>query len=380
MNIGIVNPGFDMGGAERICIELANSLSAKNQISLIDFSGNNVYFYKTAPEIKKVLTIPQLTSKRITIRKLLSLKYKITKRDMNPVTMYKEQAVALLKVLEKARFDLIIMSQGLVTALIPYIKSKLPDLKIIAWQHNNYDVYVNNYNRNILKYYKQGLKQADLVVCLTENDAEKFRKINPASIYIYNILTIEEPLISDVKNKHILFVGRLAMEQKGLDFILDLAKRLEDGWDILVAGDGVDREKFKNMIFSAALEDKIILAGNLNSSELKEFYSKGSIFISTSRWEGFGLSITEAMASGLPVIGFDNLGPAEILANGKYGILIKKFDIDHFSAQLGLLMKDYKLRKSWSQKSLERAEDFKEESIINQWEKQIDKMMKKAEE
>lgn len=371
MNICIVNPGFQMGGAEKITTELANFLSVKNNVTVVDFNGTNKYYYQLEPNINTDFTIPKLPFKRKVIRKLGNLQYKFTQKDINPVIVYKEQANKLVKVFKLGNFDLVVLSQGLLTSLIPYIKSKLPYLKIIAWQHNSYDIYVNKYYKNILKYFLSGVKQADSIVCLTQQDAESFKKLNPSSTCIYNSLTLENPIISNLTSKNILFAGRLVIEQKGLDYLVELAKRIDDEWKILIAGDGIDKENIKKMILESSLEEKVILYGNLKSEELKSFYSKGSIFVSTSRWEGFGLVITEAMASGLPIISFDNFGPNEILSKGEFGILIDKYDLKTFSEQLLLLANSIEERMYWKNKSLERSKDFQRENIMKLWEQHI---------
>jgi glycosyltransferase involved in cell wall biosynthesis len=374
LEICIVNPGYSMGGAERINVELANSLSKNHNVSLIDFTGNNNFFYKVSPAINVSLKVPKINFKRKVIRKLLKIRHNITGKILHSVLMYKEQVNFLIKIFKENTFDIIIFSQGLLTSFIPYIKSELPNIKIVAWQHSSYEIYTDNYFKNILKDYINGLKQADCVVCLTKKDEEKFKKINNNSICIYNWLPIQDPIISDVRSKNILFVGRLVIETKGLDFIIDLAKSIENGYRILIAGDGNDRQKFEQMIKNNSLEDKIVLYGNLNSKQLREFYSQGSIFISTSRWEGFGLVLLEAMASGLPVISFNNVGPTELLLDGEFGYLINKYDLKDFSEKLNILTQDYKKRVFWKEKSLERVSIFKKETIMQKWEGEFEKL------
>lgn len=359
-----------MGGAERISIELANSLSEKHCLKIIDFTGKNEFFYQVNPSIE-ILKINEKSFLRKVIGRIQKINYKITKRSINTVFMHKGQIDSLISIFRVNRFDCIILNQGNLTSMIPYIKSKLPNLKIIAWQHNNFEIYLNNYYKNIFNYYIQGLKQADKVVCLTKIDEEKFKKINPNSVCIYNTLTLNSPIISNLNNKNILFVGRLAIKQKGLDFLITLAKKLEKDWKIYVAGNGDDKNKFIELINDSLLKERIILLGNLKSNEIRKIYSESSVFISTSRWEGFGLVITEAMAAGLPIISFKNIGPTEILSNGEFGVLVDKFDIDDFSNKLNELTKDLNKRKYWKKKSLERAGDFKKEIIIKQWENHI---------
>src|SRR5699024_4738402 len=117
-----------------------------------------------------------------------------------------------------------------------------------------------------------------------------------------------------------------------------------------VAGDGADKDTFNQMIKENYLEDKIILKGSLKSEELVDLYKSGSIFISTSRWEGFGLVITEAMSFGLPIVSFNNSGPREILKNGQYGILVEQDNVEEFSRKVNELVQDRIIRKSFQDK------------------------------
>lgn len=165
------------------------------------------------------------------------------------------------------------------------------------------------------------------------------------------------------------------MEQKGLDYLIEIAKKIEDEWKIVIAGDGPDKEKFIQMIKKNKLEQKIIVKGALENQQLIQLYLSGSIFISTSRWEGFGLVITEAMSFGLPIVSFDNSGPREILKGGKYGILIEKNNIQQFIDSLLILLKDIRRRKILQQKSLERIKDFNIDVISKKWGSKLIKLL-----
>lgn len=371
MNICIVNIGFQMGGAERVITELSNLLEKSHRVNLIDFSGHNNFFYAVNASINTNFYMPQKTLKRKIISNIHKIKNRITRKSIDPIHMFQEQVDAFERILKNNAFDIVIFCQGHLTSLIPYYKSKFPMLKMIAWQHNNYDIYATKYHKDVLKAYFEGIKQSDCVVCLTKSDEKLFKKINTNSVCIYNPLTIEKPIISNVKQKIIIFVGRLVIEQKGLDLLIELAKRIDNEWRIYVAGDGVDREKFERKLTDSSLNKKVIMKGNLNSDELRTFYAEGAIFISTSRWEGFGLVITEAMASGLPIISFNNAGPSEILDNGKYGLLVDKYNLNEFAKKLAVLTGDLSVREYWKNQSLKRAKDFSRTNIQEQWERQI---------
>jgi glycosyltransferase involved in cell wall biosynthesis len=357
-----------MGGVERVTIELANALQERgHKLSLIDFSGENIFYYKTNEYIEKPKAVKRRSVSRKVIGRLLKLINRIGNKSDNVFTMFKEQTNDLIDHLKEKDYDVLIVNSGILTSLIPQIKNDIPDLKIIAWQHNEFDIYVNHYNKNHITDYIGGVKQADLLVCLTKAD-----QLSKKGSFIYNPLTIENNNeISKLTNNQIIFVGRLNLKQKGLDYLIPLGKSLKSDWTILIAGDGPDKSKLLELIKKNELEDKIILKGPLTGEKLFDFYLSGSIFISTSRWEGFGLVLTEAMAFGLPVVSFDNSGPKEILENGESGILIEKNNIKEFSLRLDELIEEPLKREYYQQKSLERVMDFNKEVIVDKWESKI---------
>ncbi|WP_058308621.1 glycosyltransferase [Gracilibacillus massiliensis] len=378
MNICIVNEQFNMGGAQRVAIELANTLQEKsNQVTLIDFSGKNNFHYKVNTNIEINKNISLRSIRRKIIGKLLNIKFTMSDIPVNTYDLYKEQIDQLIEELQKNKYDVVIMCQGILTSIIPLIKTVCPNQKIIAWQHNEFDIYINHYNKLFINDYVSGVKQSDLVICLTEADRNKFKKLNRNTCYIYNPLTIDsyDKNKSELNNKLILYVGRLNVKQKGLDYIIEIAKNTEKDWKILVAGDGKDRRKFIKMINDNDLKEKIILEGNLNTKELTELYLSSSVFISTSRWEGFGLVITEAMSFGLPIISFENNGPTEILKDGEYGVLVTKNNVAEFSKKLNDLINSLPKRKYYQNRSLVRVKEFKKEEIVKEWEYRLKKLV-----
>ncbi|QXE01063.1 glycosyltransferase [Terribacillus sp. DMT04] len=366
MKICIVNEGFKLGGVERVATILANALAEENnEISIVDFSGINEFNY----EIDNKVNVNKVIHKRSLMRKFKTKIHKAINLNSNlkAYTIYKEQTDDLVQYLMENSFDRLILCQGNLTALIPHIKSRLPSISIIAWQHNEFDIYLNNYYNHIREDFERGLMQADTVVCLTKKDKDKFKKYNDNTHYIYNPLTLSPTKRSSLTQENILFAGRLAMNQKGIDYLLDIAGGLKPGWRVLIAGDGLDRNKINNLIIKRNLTKKVLLLGSLKDKQLEDFFLSGSVFISTSRWEGFGLVITEAMSYGLPVISFENRGPDEILNAGEHGIIIEKNNIKIFTEELNKLMNDAEKRKLFSDLSYKRSQDFKLDSILKSW-------------
>jgi glycosyltransferase involved in cell wall biosynthesis len=130
-----------------------------------------------------------------------------------------------------------------------------------------------------------------------------------------------------------LFVGRLSVQQKGLDFlkeIVDQAIKLNGNINFEVIGSGYDGE---GIIESLAESHK----GNFNwirhSSDDEKFaeIKKASLFVFPSRYEEFGLALCEAQAFGLPAVAFDIKGPRMIMKEKIQGRLVEKFDVKAFA-------------------------------------------------
>lgn len=249
------------------------------------------------------------------------------------------------------------------------IKKINTGVKIIWWVHNEFDIIMNRRLKEAHQETKNNLRFVDTVVALTDTDKKNFSTLHSDVVVIKNPVTIESTSkISNLETKVISFTSRLVMEQKGLDFLVEIAKNIEPDWKISVAGDGPDRDKFLRLIKKENVTRKFIIRGALEKQELKKHYLNSSIFISTSRWEGFGLVITEAMSFGLPIISFDNHGPHEILShNEKYGELIPKYDVNLFSAMVNMFCKSKEIRKEYSQKSLQRIKDYALSDVLKQW-------------
>ena len=130
---------------------------------------------------------------------------------------------------------------------------------------------------------------------------------------------------SDIDQKYFLAVGRLT-KQKNFSYLIDEFynySKNQNKYNLLIFGEGEEREKLKKKIYDLKLNKKIFLMGF--SENIFSYMKQAEAFILSSLWEDPGFVIVEAAFSNLFVISSDcNNGPNEFLLNGKGGILFKK--------------------------------------------------------
>ena len=97
-------------------------------------------------------------------------------------------------------------------------------------------------------------------------------------------------------------------------------------------------------------------------------FVESSIFVMSSRFEGFGLVLIEAMECGLPVVAFDcKSGPAEIISHGTDGLLVGESDVNGLAEAIGRLMDDPHLRASVGLNAVRKAYCYAADDIMNKW-------------
>lgn len=364
---------LNMGGAQRVLSYVSNSLNKENT-TLIYLNNLNV-----------AQSCYEVTSKIIYKRNFISgynhflfQIFRIIKKIQKSIWRKSDifnylDLYFLNKTIKQAKAEDIILNHEMLF-LASSIHHFHPDINIILWMHNNHKTYFENYFKEYKKELVESMRVADKVVCLTDEDRLGYGQYSDNIIKINNPLTIDaKGLRANLDSKVISITCRYAIEHKGLDYLVEIAKKIPEDWKIAVAGSGSmeEEEAFVSLIKSGKVEDKFILRGAIDGTELRQHYQESSIYVMTSRWEGFGLVLTEAMSFGLPILSFENSGANEVLENGKSGILVEQGDVDEFVNQLNWLIESKELREEYSRKSLERVKDFQIENIIEQWEEII---------
>jgi GalNAc-alpha-(1->4)-GalNAc-alpha-(1->3)-diNAcBac-PP-undecaprenol alpha-1,4-N-acetyl-D-galactosaminyltransferase len=138
------------------------------------------------------------------------------------------------------------------------------------------------------------------------------------------------------------------------------------GWRLRILGEGDDRPKLEALARELGLAERVELPGF--SADLGGEFGRAAFFVLSSRFEGFGLVMTEAMAAGLPVVAFDcRTGPGEIVRHGIDGVLVPPEDVGGLAAAMARLMDDTAERSSMAERAPEVAERFGAERIFARW-------------
>lgn len=360
-----------MGGSMRVQSVIANNLN-KEKFDISIFSMRKVKsYFPLKPRIvysKNAMTTNQF--KGILVKTGIQ-KYILRQPVDMTVVPTRKMIKDLVDHVKENKIDTVILvEQWAVVA--QELKEQLPDTKLIAWLHLNVTIYESFLYGKSYDRLKNSYKFCDLICVLTKEDKTTLNKMGFDKVKVmHNPLTIEpHEEMANLKSKKISFVGRIDYRHKGLDYLLKIAEQLDDDWSIHVAGKGMFFEelRFKRDIKKRGLNQKLQWYGAKNGEELKKHFQDSSIFISTSRFEGFPLVFAEAMSFGLPVLAMKNSGSAEVLNQGEYGILVEQGNISDFTSILKQLQESSDLKKECGELSKKRSDMFSIERIISIWE------------
>ena len=155
-----------------------------------------------------------------------------------------------------------------------------------------------------------------------------------------------------VNNKYkIVQVSRLDITQKGQDILLKALNILVHkygvkNFSVYFIGEGDSEFYLRKMVEQFNLQDYVTFVGLKNQEYIYQHLCDYDLFVQPSRYEGFGITVTEALAAKLPVLVSNIEGPMEIIGYGKYGMSFRSEDIDDLAEKLKIILQggyDYSL-------------------------------------
>ncbi len=166
----------------------------------------------------------------------------------------------------------------------------------------------------------------------------------------------------------IVAAGRLA-ELKGFDRLIEAFSRIapaHPSWSLAIIGEGPERPRLEQSIERLGLTSRVALPGH--AGNLADWYARASLFALTSRYEGFPNVLLEAMSYGLPAVSFDcDVGPRNIVREGKDGFLVPVGDVEGLADKMSLLADDEVLRRRMGRAATDVRTRFAPQRILQEW-------------
>lgn len=275
--------------------------------------------------------------------------------------------VRLRNFLKKSRFD-IIYTAFPVNTFEAYVASKNHRKKIVASEHASFFAY-NKVYRIMQKLIYPSLSAISVP---TKMDTEIYKSLGYRAIYIPHLATFDNYSYSHKTSKLIINVGRLTSDKQQL-MLLKIWKKVNDripylDWQLKIIGSGEEGDNLLKYIKENELNNVEIIP---NTPNISHFYNTAELFVFTSKMEGFGMVLLEAMSFGVPCISFDcPSGPRDIIKNNENGFLVPCYNEDLFIDKICEYIKYSKNEKTKLQESaFKTVLDWDNPKILNKWNK-----------
>ena len=357
------------GGTERIFCDKMNWLAeiAGYEIVFVTYEqGNHPFAYPLSKKIRHVdlntrfftvSTMPLLKKIyfKITLSRLFKHRLRKLLDEIQPdVVVSTTYALPLFREILSQPYRHVVESHVCYGRLLQFIFTHIPWL-----------------DRKISQHLLKMLKRCEKVVVLTHKDAACWKGYDNIEV-IHNVVTNYPEKITDVADrpKRIIAVGRL-QAQKGFDLLIQswqlIAARHPD-WQLVVYGHGGDLQKLQQQLEKAGLTSSMTFAGATDN--IYKEYQNSAFYVMSSRYEGWGLVLVEAMSCGLPCVSFDcPYGPSDIIRDGEDGFLVENGNIQQLAEKMELLINNKELRERLGVRARLNAARFTSDNIMPQWTK-----------
>lgn len=358
-----------IGGTEKILVDKMNFLADNynQEVHLITtIQGNHPIVFPLSKKVKHI----NLYVKFHTLYQYSLLKRVYIGWKMNRLLKQKLKAV-----INELKPDIIISTTYCYADIICNLKykaKKIIESHVAKKLTGINDGIKRNFISKIYSKWKQKNvckaieKKSDIIVTLTQGDADNWNTKNV--VVIPNIVDLKNTDFSQHTEKTAIFAGRFTY-QKGLDRMLEAWKIVvskRNDWMLKLIGDGEQKEYLQQQCQKLGITNNVIFAPA--TKDIAKEYENSSLFLFTSRFEGFGLVLVEAMQCGVPCISFDcTYGPSDIIDNGINGYLIDNGNVEEFAKATLKLIEDDELRKKMGKAAIEKAKQYLPENIMPKW-------------
>lgn len=377
-NICFVLDQFLFGGIERVALNYLQNIDSKKYNIDVVILSDIEDMVKQIPDYCNIIKIdvpryhnPVSRASTMVRRKAGAVIYYATyilkKIFIYPIDFFKTRK------LRQKKYDTAIAFSGHLNDCYVVLDCMKAKQKIV-WAHGmiyQYLLMSPAFEKMYRKFNKivsiNHLDQNDIYYCKPYLDYDIVNIYNPT--YEIKNNYFNDSTIKNKYNKYILSVARM---ENPKDFItlVDayslLPEKIKKEHKLLLVGDGPDRPKIEKHITEKKLSNNIILLGS--QSNVDKYYQNASLFVLSTKSEGLGMVLIEAMGNKCPVIATDApYGPRDILGSNEFGILCPVGDSKKMSTAIAELLENEEKRKKYIKLGLERYKDFQIDTIMHQF-------------
>ena len=334
------------GGAERVTATLINHLCEQNKVDVVLFCDKESS-YSTNPTItfKKIIVNNRIKVIRF-VRRILKIRKTI--KDNSPDI--------IISFLTHTNSYVLIANLSLKRKIIVSERTTL-HRKQSLWHW---------FSRHIL------YKFADKVVFVTKSDCKHCSWLNNKT-FIHNPLIFPIATNIEGREKNIIAVGwQSRWHIKGFDLLIKAWAKIapvHPEWKLQFAGNNDDNH-ISNMAKRYDIDNQVEFLGWTDN--IDSILRQKSIYVLSSRNEGFPNSLLEAMSQGCACVAFDcKTGPNEIITNGVSALLVRNGDSGDLAEKLNLLIEDEQLRRRLATNATNDVRRFEKSEIMRQWDELI---------
>jgi len=354
--------GSSIAGAENVVLTLAKGMKSSQFESEICTLTSEGDLHNKAEQIgiktyalgyKNILSLPKV------VIKLIILLHKINYYIIN--THLSQASVIGIIVGRLVKIPCIIETRHYSDYMYKYGNKMKQWLDKETVNMADHVIVVSNAGKEVLKNM-EGVKEEKITVIYNGTSIDKFRPYNiKQRRQIRENLKIEEKII-------LSYTGRLRPE-KGHQYLLEAIFEIKDQYTnivLLLIGDGVLRSDLEALTRQLNIENKVRFLGD--RKDIPELLSATDIYVHPSVVEGFGISIIEAMAAGLPVIATNVGGIPEIITNGENGILVPPENPQALAEAISDLIEHPDKRKALAENGKQRVvTNFTDEIMVKKY-------------
>lgn len=375
------------GGEERVVSLIASRLSEYHDITIYTYESrraeggrHNDYYLSDRIRVQEIAP-----AKETFFQHFIKLLYHFTGMTSGRISQFflkrtfypEEHLEKWIEWINRERYDLMIAVSGAHTILLGYIRDRI-SAKCIGWEHSSFEGYFNRktgYYRNRMEVYRGCAAKMDSLVVLNPDIAEKYRQyLNLHTTVIPDPRSFSSEEKADVSRKCFVSCGRVEKEKGFADLIAAFASfdKIIPGWQLLIIGGGSMEKKLASMIEEMQLHDKVKITGYIH--EVRENLLNGSVYVMTSRWEGFGMAVVEAMEVGLPVIAYGIPAMESLIEDGVDGRIVPAFEQDKLVEAMLELATEPEKRQRMSRNAQIKSESLDPGEIAKEWLRVIEKV------